>query len=1499
MTTYSEILSLVASSGAAVDLSDNEASLTIAQAQALIAVGVVFAADDEITISDEADTIEALSATEIANLGTLGVSEVLANDRALALSISQINAFAAADIAASSEYETMSPTTTADIEVGGITDGQSGQTAALADGSYIVVFNASGVIYAQRFDADGNKIDDATQVSTTSDAIQASVTALADGGYLIVWTDYFTLYYQRYDEDGNATGAVTSLDPDSTSSESMAPQVTALSDGGYIITTYTGSSTIVAQRYDADGDAVGSVIPLTTSGTALNGLNSWDEGAVYTQTVELADGSVAIFYTAPDSDGYGVYGQIIDSSGAAVGNAFAVTSDSDGREILAAVTQLSNGAFAVAWAVDRTSVYMRIYDGEGNAVTAAIAVNESSSYQLNVGITALEDGRFVITWNWYTSGRDIYSQVFDASGNAVTAISVVNTTTDGIQYTPTVVALEGGGYVIVWNDYSDSTGYDISGQVFDADGNKIGDEFAVNVNESGNQRYQKIVALADGGFAITWYDDSVGKYYTRVYHNDTDVASLNGTASAISALTASDAADLVEMGISTITVSNGGAVTLTAAAAVALAAISGISIDGAASIEVSDIGAALADISVSNIAALDSLGVSKLDATDDAVTVSLAQAQALASAGLTFASDDTVTVSLTASELAGLDADDLDDLAGIGASGFDLSDAASLTYARILALQSAGFGIASGDVVTLSDTAATIEGLSTADIAALGAWGVDFVDLTDDAASISVSAALALESAGLSFDSSDLVTVSATAADIAALDASDIAAIAEAGVSSLALSDAGDLSLSVELALALGAHDVAVSASSGDVLVVATGAEIQALSSADIATIASLGIVLIDVSDDIVSLTIDQVEAFSTQGVGFSSGDSLELSDVSGSAVSVTLAEAQAVVSAGLVFASGYTVTITLSATDLAGLDANALSDLAGISASVFDLTDVASLTYARILVLQTAGFDIAADDVVTLADAGDTVEAFSTADIASLAAWGVDSVDLTDDAATLTVSAALAFSNAGLEFASGDALTVSLSASEMNALSVSDIASIAGIGVFAFEYSGGLNLTVDQAQALIDNAVALQTTDGTVIVWDSGAAIAALETAEISALASLGVEYFNVSDDAVSLTMDQIETLSSLGIEFTFDDKISLLATAAEFAALSATDIATAAAYGASKITSTSSTLEATVAQVAAMQTAGLTFDDALTARLSDTLSRIVALTSSDLSDYTALGIDTVRVADTGAVIAAMTTANISKLSTLGVDSIDATDGAITISLVKANALALADISFDSDDDVAVSASASTFADPDTLDLSGLAAINVDRIDISDDAISLGYAAANAYVDAGIGFISADEVTVTLTYAQASALTSTVGAALLAANVDTLTATMTGAQLAALSASGIATLAAKGINVIDLSDNAASLTAAQIEALVDGDISLVSPDALALVDTGASIAALTSSEITAYADLGVSSVNASDDVLSLSLKTAQALVNADIALTSADAVTVSLSYAEATALTA
>jgi hypothetical protein len=78
----------------------------------------------------------------------------------------------------------------------------------------------------------------------------------------------------------------------------------------------------------------------------------------------------------------------------------------------------------------------------------------------------------------------VRGQIFNADGGKAGGEFLVNTTTTGDQYGSAVTALGDGRFVVTWTDDSatggDTSGGAVRGQIFNADGGKAGGEFLVN-----------------------------------------------------------------------------------------------------------------------------------------------------------------------------------------------------------------------------------------------------------------------------------------------------------------------------------------------------------------------------------------------------------------------------------------------------------------------------------------------------------------------------------------------------------------------------------------------------------------------------------------------------------------------------------------------------------------------------------------------------------------------------------------------------------------------------------------------------------------------------------------------------------------------------------------------------------------------------------------------------------------------------------------------------------
>jgi Ca2+-binding RTX toxin-like protein len=243
-----------------------------------------------------------------------------------------------------------------------------------------------------------------------------------------------------------------------------------------------------------------------------------------------AGGFVAVWHddsgTLGDASGSSIKAQVFDAAGAKLGDEFLVNTQTALSQVMPTVTGLFGGGFVMTWQdssgtlgdASGPSIKAQIFGPTGARLGSELLVNTHTiGWQVEPVVTALADGGFVVGWtaggsSYYGLGGDtsVKAQIFEADGSMRGGEFQVNTQTASAQFEPSIASLSDGGFVVTWADTSgtlgDALGGSIKGQVFDATGGKIGDEFLVNTQTANDQREPAVAGLADGGFVVSWTD---------------------------------------------------------------------------------------------------------------------------------------------------------------------------------------------------------------------------------------------------------------------------------------------------------------------------------------------------------------------------------------------------------------------------------------------------------------------------------------------------------------------------------------------------------------------------------------------------------------------------------------------------------------------------------------------------------------------------------------------------------------------------------------------------------------------------------------------------------------------------------------------------------------------------------------------------------------------------------------------------------------------------------
>jgi len=329
------------------------------------------------------------------------------------------------------------------------------------------------------------------------DALPSTMTVLADGSWVTLWSNSSSssadIYARVYSSDGQAQSSVITVNT-TTDGRQRDPSVTAMADGGWLVTWSSTNAdatetAVYAQKFDATGTAIGSETKIYSQTGYFTSFYYPD-----TSVAVLTDGGWIITYTAystgSDSSNRGVYAIQYGADGVALGSPFLVNTTTLYDQYKQSVTALDDGGYVVAWySGSQYGIYAQRFDATGSKVGGEIQVSGADGANGNYGpaITTLKDGGWIAVWVDRTSPYEVVGQRFDSDSNKVGTEFIIGPTS-GLGMG--VTALADGGWLVTWSNNDQLT------QRFDASGQKVGDVIAMGPGSS------IVVQLDDGSWAM-------------------------------------------------------------------------------------------------------------------------------------------------------------------------------------------------------------------------------------------------------------------------------------------------------------------------------------------------------------------------------------------------------------------------------------------------------------------------------------------------------------------------------------------------------------------------------------------------------------------------------------------------------------------------------------------------------------------------------------------------------------------------------------------------------------------------------------------------------------------------------------------------------------------------------------------------------------------------------------------------------------------------------------
>ena len=242
-----------------------------------------------------------------------------------------------------------------------------------------------------------------------------------------------------------------------------------------------------------------------------------------------ANGNFIIVWESDEQDGsdYGIYAQLYDSTGAAIGTEIDINSNANDKgygQRIPDVAMDPTGDFVVIWQADSTDgsghgIYYRRFNADGSAKAVDSRANSASSNnQKAPQIASNYDGDFIMVWmdeNADSDSYGIYRRRVDNSGAVLESPVQVNVTETGLQGMPAIAMDSVGNHVIAWQSQDqDGDGQGIFAQVYDETGTVTITEFQVNTTTAGNQQAPAVGMDYNGNFVIAWTSwDQDGNQY--------------------------------------------------------------------------------------------------------------------------------------------------------------------------------------------------------------------------------------------------------------------------------------------------------------------------------------------------------------------------------------------------------------------------------------------------------------------------------------------------------------------------------------------------------------------------------------------------------------------------------------------------------------------------------------------------------------------------------------------------------------------------------------------------------------------------------------------------------------------------------------------------------------------------------------------------------------------------------------------------------------------------